>query len=398
MKDRLIRAVQELSLARDLKTVMEIVRHAGRELTGADGTSFILRDGDLCYYADEEAIGPLWKGKRFPMAACISGWSMLNHQPAVIEDIYDDPRTPVDAYRPTFVQSLAMVPIRTASPIGAIGNYWAARHRATTDEVKLLQMLADSTSIAMGNIQRYEEMEKKTFAAQQASERKSMLLSTVSHELMTPLNAIIGYTDLLIDETFGPVGEGQRMPLEGVQRNASDLLRLIDNLLNLAHIESGKMELRIEPVHLAPLLRELILDLKPLIEHKSVFLRLSVQPNLPPIESDPAKIRQILTNLLTNAIKFTKNGEINVTVKLVQDQGGAELAIRDTGIGISETMRKRIFEPLHQVDGEDGREFGGVGLGLAIVNQLLDYIGGSIRLENELGRGSTFTVFLPLIK
>ena len=117
---RLVAAVQELSLARHLDAVMAIVRRAARELTGADGATFVLRDGDKCFYADEDAIEPLWKGQRFPMSACISGWAMLNRQAAVIEDIYADPRIPADAYRPTFVKSLVMVPIRTQAPTGAI--------------------------------------------------------------------------------------------------------------------------------------------------------------------------------------------------------------------------------------------------------------------------------------
>ena len=116
---------------------------------------------DLGHYADEDAIGPLWKGKRFPMTACISGWAMLNKQAAVIEDIYSDPRIPVEAYRPTFVKSLAVVPIRTAAPVGAIGNYWATRHKASPRELKLLQALADSTSIAMENVQLYSELERR---------------------------------------------------------------------------------------------------------------------------------------------------------------------------------------------------------------------------------------------
>ena len=121
--ERLVAVSQELSHARDLNTVMSIVREAARELTGADGATFVLRDGDKCYYAEENAISPLWKGQRFPMSICISGWVMMNAQSAVIEDIYADARIPVAAYRPTFVKSLAMVPIRTNNPIGAIGNY-----------------------------------------------------------------------------------------------------------------------------------------------------------------------------------------------------------------------------------------------------------------------------------
>jgi GAF domain-containing protein len=162
--ERLIGAVQELSLARDLATIQRIVRAAARELTGADGATFVLRDNGYCYYADENAISPLWKGKRFPMEACISGWAMLNRKPAVIEDIYQDARIPHEAYRPTFVKSLAMVPIRTLDPVGAIGNYWATMREPSEQEVRLLQALADSTAVAMENVQVYRELEQRVEA------------------------------------------------------------------------------------------------------------------------------------------------------------------------------------------------------------------------------------------
>src|SRR5581483_219834 len=114
--------------------------------------------------ADEDAVSPLWKGQRFPLDTCISGWAMLNRQPAVIEDIYADDRIPHDAYRPTFVKSLVMVPIRTLDPVGAIGNYWAAPHQATPAEVQLLQALADTTAVAMENVRVFSELEDRVKA------------------------------------------------------------------------------------------------------------------------------------------------------------------------------------------------------------------------------------------
>jgi GGDEF domain-containing protein len=148
----LVQVVQRLSLTKRLDEVQEIVRHAARDLTGADGATFVLRDGPRCFYADEDAIAPLWKGNRFPLGSCISGWSMLNRKAAVIPDIYEDERIPHEAYRPTFVKSLAMVPIRQLKPIGAIGNYWAEPHQPTEAEVGLLQALADTTAVAMESI------------------------------------------------------------------------------------------------------------------------------------------------------------------------------------------------------------------------------------------------------
>lgn len=160
--ERLLEAVQQLSLARDLSGVQQIVRRVARELTGCDGATFVLNDGgNHCYYAEEDAIEPLWKGLRFPQEMCISGWVMRNRQPAVIPDIYADPRIPHEAYRPTFVKSMVMVPIRAMAPVGAIGNYWASPHEPTHVEIRLLQGLADATSIAMENVAVYTELEER---------------------------------------------------------------------------------------------------------------------------------------------------------------------------------------------------------------------------------------------
>jgi diguanylate cyclase (GGDEF)-like protein len=152
MVARLVEVVQELSFARTLTDVYRLVGQAARELTGGDGATFILRDGEDCYYADENAIAPLWKGRRFPQTACISGFVMQQGKAIAIPDIYADPQISRDAYCSTFVRSLAMAPIRTADPIGAIGVYWAARHETSKTEMLLLQALADSASIAIQNV------------------------------------------------------------------------------------------------------------------------------------------------------------------------------------------------------------------------------------------------------
>ncbi len=157
----LIEVVQDLSVARDLDHVMRIVRHAARMLIGADGATFVLRDGDQCFYADEEAIGPLWKGLHFPMRVCISGWVMINRTPVVIDDVFSDPRISQDTYRATFVRSLAMVPIRTADPVGAIGVYWGYCYTPSLEQVRILQALADTTSVALENVQLYGSLEKR---------------------------------------------------------------------------------------------------------------------------------------------------------------------------------------------------------------------------------------------
>jgi putative two-component system response regulator len=155
----IVAVVQRLSMARSLAEIQAIVGSAARRLTGADGATFVIREGERCFYADEDAISPLWKGQRFPIESCISGWAMLNRQAAVIPDIYEDERIPQDAYRPTFVKSLAMVPIRRLDPIGAIGNYWASHHEPTGEELALLQALADSTAVAIENVRFIQALE-----------------------------------------------------------------------------------------------------------------------------------------------------------------------------------------------------------------------------------------------
>jgi GAF domain-containing protein len=135
-------ALERLARARDLPDVQEIVRKEARALLRADGATFVLRDRQQCFYADEDAMSPLWKGQRFPIEHCISGWAMLNRQPAIVPDIEEDERIPIEAYRPTFVKSLVMVPIDVAAPVGAIGAYWARPHEASPAELELLTALA----------------------------------------------------------------------------------------------------------------------------------------------------------------------------------------------------------------------------------------------------------------
>ncbi|AWM37249.1 GAF domain protein [Gemmata obscuriglobus] len=177
--DCLLEVVQRLSSVRSLAEITDIAKVAARRLTGADGACFVLRDGDKCYYVDEDAIAPLWKGKRFPLEACISGWVMLNRQPALIPDIYADDRIPHDAYRPTFVKSLAVVPIRSLGPVGALAVYWADTARPTATEVRWLQSLADSTALALEYLESQAEVNKALGVASFLEGENARLRDTV---------------------------------------------------------------------------------------------------------------------------------------------------------------------------------------------------------------------------
>jgi serine/threonine protein kinase len=180
----LIDVIQRLSSARDSGTVQAIVRSAARRLTGADGATFVLCDGDRCHYVDEDAIGPLWKGQKFPMSACVSGWAMMNRQTVVIEDVFADPRVPHDAYRTTFVRSLVIVPVRPEDPLGAIGTYWAQKREPTGDEVRALEALAGTTAVALENVRLIDGLENLVRVRTAELEEANRRLSATNAELV----------------------------------------------------------------------------------------------------------------------------------------------------------------------------------------------------------------------
>jgi signal transduction histidine kinase/DNA-binding response OmpR family regulator len=183
---KLAEVVERIASVRDFAALMNVLRPAIREVCGADGATLVLNDSGQCHYVDEDAIGPLWKGQRFPLEACISGWAMIHAQPAVIEDIYADPRIPHDAYRPTFVKSLSMVPVGRAAPVAAIGCYWSTRHRATAEELELQQALADAMSVGLTNVTLYQNLERRMLEHTRAEEA----LAIANRQLQADLAAL----------------------------------------------------------------------------------------------------------------------------------------------------------------------------------------------------------------
>lgn len=193
----LVETIEALSAARTVDQVAAVVRSAARRITGADGVAFVLRDGDKCFYLDEDAIGPLWKGRRFPLTACISGWAMLNKETAVIPDIYVDNRIPHDAYRPTFVKSLVMTPVRPQDPIAAIGAYWAQARHPTVDEVAKLQVMARATATALDSALMYASLSESL-------ERQTFLLRELDHRCKNTLAAVQSVADQTLRRSLSP--------------------------------------------------------------------------------------------------------------------------------------------------------------------------------------------------
>jgi hypothetical protein len=387
--DRLINAVQDLSLARDLATVMAIVRRAARELTGADGATFVLRERDQCYYADENAIAPLWKGKRFPMSACISGWAMLNRQATAIEDIYADSRIPADAYRPTFVKSLAMVPIRTADPVGAIGNYWAAHHKVTPEEVKLLQALANSTAIAMENVQLYGELEQRvrdrTAQLEAANAELETFSYSVSHDLRAPLRHIDGFSGLLL-ERADALDDAGRDYLQRIRRATGRMNQLIEDLLKLSRIT--RTEVGKETTDLTRMAREIAADLQAGAPDRHVEFAIEADLRA---NGDPHLLRVAMENLLSNAWKYTaRKPQARIEVGR---EGEDVYYVRDDGAGFDMAYAGKLFGPFQRLHAES--EFAGTGIGLATVARIVRKHGGRIWADAAVGQGATFFFTFP---
>lgn len=230
-------------------------------------------------------------------------------------------------------------------------------------------------------------------AAEAASAAKSLFLATMSHELRTPLNAMLGYAQLLQLEARAG---GQRQLAEDLDRLAGagrHLTAVINNILDFSKIEQGKVDVLLEPVALESLLREVAALIGPAAAERGNRLELDLAPDLGTLETDPAKLRQILFNLLSNAVKFTAGGRVALRAR--RSAAGVELAVEDSGIGIASEHLQLIFQPFEQADGSITRRFGGTGLGLVVSRQLAELLGGSITVESRPGEGSTFRVHLP---
>jgi signal transduction histidine kinase len=387
--ERLVTVVQELSLARDLETIMAIVRRAARELTGADGAAFILRDNGLCFYADENAIAPLWKGRRFPMTSCISGWAMLNRQQAVIEDIYADPRIPHDAYRPTFVKSLAMVPIRTIDPLGAIGNYWAERRLPTPEEVKLLQALADTTAVALENVRVYAELEQRVKDRTAELETINKELETfsyaVSHDLRAPLRHIDGFTQALLEECADRLDENGQNYLNRICNATKRMGQLIEDLLGLSR--TTRLPVTRDQANLSLITREIVSELQSGVPGRQTDF---VIPEELSAHGDPRLLRVVLENLLSNAWKYTsKSSQVRIEIgSMTTPEGRTAYYVRDNGAGFDMAYAGKLFGVFQRLHAD--KEFPGTGVGLATVQRIIHKHGGRIWAEAAVNQGATF--------
>jgi signal transduction histidine kinase len=380
--------VRELSHARSLDEIMRIVRTAARELTGADGASFVLRDGDKCFYADEDAVAPLWKGQRFPMRICVSGWVMLNKAPAVIEDIFVDPRVPADAYRPTFVKSMAMVPIRRDEPLGAIGNYWARTRKPLEQEVEILQALAAVTSVAIENVSLYEQLQGKIRALEQSNGELARFAWITSHDLKSPLRAIHNLSQWIEEDLGAALDEKVGGHLRKLRGRIVRMDRLLDDTLGYARMEGAASADGRSLVKGAVLADDALalIDLPPgFAVRVSDRFKAALVPRMP--------LQQILCNLVDNAIHH-HDGKEGVIAFDAEEQGSHyRFTVSDDGPGVAPEYREKIFGMFERLKSGDAKQ--GSGMGLAIVRKALRLHGGEIEVYANTPRGAVFAFTWP---
>jgi len=387
----------------DLQTVLDTLVQSAAQLCEAD-TAAIARQKGTNYHLVAthgfpsgfkeymEAL-PVERGR-----GSVTGRVLLEGKPVHILDVLADPEyTMVEAQKKGRYRTILAVPLlREGVPIGVLHLNRTVVQPFTNRQIGLATTFADQAGIAIENVRLFDEIQDKNRQLAEASEHKSQFVSSMSHELRTPLNAIIGLTEMMVKNAARFGTEKAQEPLQRVNRAGTHLLGLINQVLDLSKIEAGKLELNPQTVQLAPLVNEVIGTAGQLAEQNKNRLVVDAQENLGALTVDPMRLRQILLNLLSNACKFTKEGEVTLRARRVANGGRwVELAVADTGIGMTAEQKAKLFEEFTQADATTAQRFGGTGLGLAITRKLARMMGGDVTVTSEPGKGSVFTVRLP---
>ncbi len=278
--------------------------------------------------------------------------------------------------------------------IGLLSAYFHDQRELTDTQARALRTIARLVSVANENADLVGELRVNNLQLERANRLKSEFLASVSHELRTPMNAIIGYTKLMLDGLDGEMTAQQQTDLFRVAQAADNLLGLINGLLDLAKIEAGKMELNIEEVNITDVTDEALELVRPHADEKGLQVRSVIPQGLPNVWADRARVRQVLANMLANAVKFTERGVVSVAATAAE--GWVTVSVADTGVGISPEAQAYVFDEFRQADSSTTRRYGGTGLGLAISKRLVTLHGGRIWVDSEVGRGSTFHFTLPI--
>ena len=416
--DELTRSVNELralgevgravSSSLDMQTVLTTIVTQAAELSGGAGgivyefdepsKSFHVRSA---YRVEEEDLA-VRRSMPVPLGESAIGRAGLTRAPVQVEDMLDERAEVRPQTRALLakrgIRSLVAVPICTDQVVlGALAVWRRESGRFSDDVVRLLQTFALQSVLAIEHARLFREIESKNHELEIASRHKSQFLANMSHELRTPLNAIIGFSEVLLDRMFGDMTAKQETYIRNIHTSGKHLLSLINEILDLSKIEAGRMELQIESFAVASLIEEVLTTASPLIAKNGNSVTMDCPADAGFLLADAKRTRQALLNVVSNAAKFTERGVVGIHVTRAETDGKGwiDIAVRDTGIGMSSEQMARLFQDFVQADSSTTRKYGGTGLGLAISRRFCRMMGGDITVASELGHGSTFTLHLP---
>jgi signal transduction histidine kinase len=415
MVDLLERVGNLFTSSLDLKVNIDFTLRALSQLVSCDGATVFLLDEDetrltaMVTFPYTEQVSSV---ASFGLGEGIVGWSVAERKAARVEDATLDPRfKALSAPHPP--RSVLVMPLE--SPNRVVGALTLTRKRVepfTELEQALVRVISNQAAISIDNaalhaaVQRQlqeialqkHELEVANAQIRENSRLKSEFLANMSHELRTPLNAILGFSEILKDNLAGKMSAAQQHEcLESIHASGRHLLNLVNDVLDLSKIEAGRLELQYEEFELGACISEVLTVVRPLAERGGVTLEVAIENDSVLLRADKGKFKQVLYNLLSNSIKFTpEGGQATVKAKAKPRAGQLVLQVKDTGIGIDPQHHDQIFSEFFQVQAADNRQFEGTGLGLALVRRLVGLHGGTIKVDSQLGRGTTMTVTLPL--
>ncbi len=329
----------------------------------------------------------------------IVGKVALRGEPVISNDTAQDATFQANPLLPD-TRAEAAIPLRVGSRIiGALDIQSTTTGAFTADAQGVLQILADQVAIAIDNARSYELSQQAVKEMREIDRVKTQFLANMSHELRTPLNSIIGFSRVILKGIDGPITDLQQQDLNAIYSSGQHLLGLINDVLDIAKIEAGKMELSFDDINVSDIITSVMSTATGLVKDKPIKLLRQIDADLPIVRADPIRLRQVLLNLLSNAAKFTEEGEIIVHASVQAGPAGLPeilVSVADTGPGISQEDQTKLFQPFSQVDDSPTRKTGGTGLGLSISQQLIQLHGGRIGVHSEPGKGSTFYFTLPI--
>jgi signal transduction histidine kinase len=389
----------------DLETVLATIVSRASQLSGTDGGAIYEYDEDTETFLlratqnlDPELV-ELLRSTFIRKGEGAMGRMALTREPVQVSDILQDAtyqsRVREIVLRTGYRAVLAVPLLRESRIMGGLVVNRKTPGEFSPDVIELLRTFATQSALAIQNARLFQEIEEKSRQLEIADRHKSEFLASMSHELRTPLNAVIGFSEVLLERMFGEINPKQEEYLQDILSSGRHLLSLINDILDLAKIEAGRMELEVTDFHLPQAIDNSVTLVRERAARRAITLDVAIDPELGEIKGDERKVKQVLLNLLSNAIKFTpEGGRVDVHAGLVD--GVAEISVSDTGVGIAPEDHEAVFEEFRQVGTDYAKKHEGTGLGLTLSRRFVELHGGKIWVKSQLGQGATFTFTLPV--